>query len=164
MSPPPTNHPNTKPLGTTSAEPFIEPFTEQGDPLTTKQASALATDMAGLVEAPARDEAPEAAAVAAVAVVSDADDLRRQMDALSLTQALLDFEMANARVLDLTARLVEANGRVLGLQAEADAARRTIDEVRGSLAAKEAELAELKSSRSFKLAERLQTLLRVLRG
>lgn len=161
MSPPPTNHPNTKPLGTTSAEPFIEPFTEQGDPLTTKQASALATDMAGLVEAPARDEAPEAAAVA---VVSDADDLRRQMDALSLTQALLDFEMANARVLDLTARLVEANGRVLGLQAEADAARRTIDEVRGSLAAKEAELAELKSSRSFKLAERLQTLLRVLRG
>ena len=161
MSPPPTNHPNTKPLGTTSAEPFIEPFTEQGDPLTTKEASAPATDMAGLVEAPARDEAPEAAAVA---VVSDADDLRRQMDALSLTQALLDFEMANARVLDLTARLVEANGRVLGLQAEADAARRTIDEVRGSLAAKEAELAELKSSRSFKLAERLQTLLRVLRG
>ena len=166
MSPPPTNHPNTKPLGTTSAEPFIAPFTEQGDPLTTKQASAPATHPASLVEPCATEETPSApeaglvapVAVAPVAVAPDGDDLRRQMDELSLTQALLDFEMANARVLDLTARLVEANGRVLGLQAEADAARRTIDEVRGSLAAKEAELAELKSSRAFKLAERIQTL------
>jgi hypothetical protein len=38
--------------------------------------------------------------------------LTRQIDALSLAQALVDFEMANARVLDLTARLVEANERV----------------------------------------------------
>ena len=143
--------------------------------MTTKQARAPATHPASLVEPCATEETPSApeaglvasvapAAVASVAVAPDGDDLRRQMDELSLTQALLDFEMANARVLDLTARLVEANGRVLGLQAEADAARRTIDEVRGSLAAKEAELAELKSSRAFKLAERIQTLLRVLRG
>ena len=45
----------------------------------------------------------------------------RQIDALSLTQALLDFEMANARVLDLTARLVEANARVIKLQTANDA-------------------------------------------
>ena len=148
--------------------------------MTTKQASAPATHPASLVEPCATEEtpsAPEAGVVASVApaavlpvavtpvaVAPDDDDLRRQMDELSLTQALLDFEMANARVLDLTARLVEANGRVLGLQAGADAARRTIDEVRGSLAAKEAELADLKSSRAFKLGERIQTLLRVLRG
>ena len=174
------NRPHMTSLGTTSTAPFLEPSTqpstqpstEQGDPLTTKQASAPATDPASLVEPRATEEAPSApeagrvtsVAVTPVAVAPDGDDLRRQMDELSLTQALLDFEMANARVLDLTARLVEANGRVLGLQAEADAARRTIDEVRGSLAAKEAELAELKSSRAFKLGERIQTLLRVLRG
>lgn len=40
-------------------------------------------------------------------------ELVRQIDALSLSQALVDFEMANARVLDLTARLVEANERVV---------------------------------------------------
>lgn len=86
------------------------------------------------------------------------------MDALSLSQALLDFEMANARVLDLTARLVEANGRVLGLQSEADAARRAADDVRASLAARDAELVALRSSRSYKLAERIQMLLRAVRG
>ena len=86
------------------------------------------------------------------------------MDALSLSQALLDFEMANARVLDLTARLVEANGRVLGLQSEADAARRTADDVRASLASRDAELVALRSSRSYKLAERIQMLLRAVRG
>ena len=179
------NRPHTKPLGTTPTAPFIErstepstepstqPSTDQGDPLTTKQASAPATDTASLVEPHAIEEGPSApeaglvtalASIAPIPVASDGDDLRRQMDELSLTQALLDFEMANARVLDLTARLVEANSRVLGLQAEADAARRTIDEVRLLLAAKETELAELKSSRSFKLAERIQTLLRALRG
>ncbi len=48
--------------------------------------------------------------------------LTRQIDALSLAQALVDFEMANARVLDLTARLVEANERVIRFgRKEADA-------------------------------------------
>ena len=152
--------------------------TEQGDLLTTKHASPPATDTANVAEAVVLDAGPAGPTIPAGLSADDAGPtdaetaqgeetraaLRREMDALSLTQALLDFEMANARVLDLTARLVEANGRVLGLQAEADAARRTIDEVRSSLAAKEAELVDLKASRSYKLAERLQTLLRVLRG
>jgi hypothetical protein len=50
-------------------------------------------------------------------------ELERQIDALSLNQALLDFELANARVLDLTARLVEANTRVMRHQSETDALR-----------------------------------------
>jgi hypothetical protein len=50
-------------------------------------------------------------------------ELERQIDALSLNQALLDFELANARVLDLTARLVEANTRVMRHQGETDALR-----------------------------------------
>jgi hypothetical protein len=60
--------------------------------------------------------------------------LTHEMDALSLTQALLDFEMANARVLDLTARLVEANARVIKLQT-------TVDETSVHRAALEAEFA-----------------------
>ena len=50
-------------------------------------------------------------------------ELERQIDALSLNQALLDFELANARVLDLTARLVEANTRGMRHQGETDALR-----------------------------------------
>lgn len=50
-------------------------------------------------------------------------ELERQIDALSLNQALLDFELANARVLDLTARLVEANTRVMRHQGETDGLR-----------------------------------------
>lgn len=53
-------------------------------------------------------------------------ELERQIDALSLNQALLDFELANARVLDLTARLVEANIRVMRHQGETDALRAEI--------------------------------------
>ncbi len=64
---------------------------------------------------------------AASSVVSEAgrtgSELERQINALSLNQALLDFELANARVLDLTARLVEANTRVKRHQGETDALR-----------------------------------------
>lgn len=57
------------------------------------------------------------------------EELRKTIDALSLAQALVDFEMANARVLDLTARLVEANERVRRFGREADAARSARQEV-----------------------------------
>jgi chromosome segregation ATPase len=50
-------------------------------------------------------------------------DLSRELDRLSLTQALLDFEVANARVTDLTQRLIEASNEIAALRAELD--RRT---------------------------------------
>jgi chromosome segregation ATPase len=56
-------------------------------------------------------------------------ELKTEIDALSLTQALVDFELANARVLDLTARLVEANERVRRFGREADAARGSVQAV-----------------------------------
>jgi chromosome segregation ATPase len=56
-------------------------------------------------------------------------DLKVEIDALSLNQALVDFELANARVLDLTARLVEANERVRRFGREADAARGSVQAV-----------------------------------
>ena len=50
-------------------------------------------------------------------------DLGRELDRLSLTQALLDFEVANARVTDLTQRLVGAANEIAALREELD--RRT---------------------------------------
>lgn len=49
--------------------------------------------------------------------------LDKELDNLSLTQALRDFEIANARVVDLTQRLVEANATITDLRAEIDVAR-----------------------------------------
>jgi chromosome segregation ATPase len=60
---------------------------------------------------------------------STSADLKAEIDALSLGQALVDFELANARVLDLTARLVEANERVRRFGREADAARGSLQAV-----------------------------------
>ena len=107
----------------------------------------------------------------------DHDRLVREIDALSLRQALLDFEMANARVLDLTARLVEANARVVRLQTELDAFSSVSDERVASATAEigvlresvlaidaakvqaeaaaardRAELAAIRSSRTFRTA------------
>jgi hypothetical protein len=47
-------------------------------------------------------------------------DLAHELDRLSLTQALLDFEVANARVTDLTQRLIEASNEIAALRAELD--------------------------------------------
>lgn len=80
----------------------------------------------------------------------DADHgrLQRELDELSLRQALVDVEVANSRVLDLTQRLVEA--------AAANA------ELRNQLEGLRIEHAQLRSiheqtraSQAFKLAERI---------
>ena len=42
--------------------------------------------------------------------------LREEIDRLSLEQALRDFEVANARVVDLTQRLISANDKVVDQQ------------------------------------------------
>jgi chromosome segregation ATPase len=47
-------------------------------------------------------------------------ELSQELDRLSLTQALLDFEVANARVADLTQRLIEASNEIAALKAELD--------------------------------------------
>ena len=79
-------------------------------------ADAAGTDQGGSVPTDVSETLSEAVSQ----TVREHDRLAREIDALSLRQALLDFEMANARVLDLTARLVEANTRVLKLQRELD--------------------------------------------
>lgn len=91
------------------------------------------------------------------------DEVARRLDRLNLTQALLDFEVANARVLDLTARLVESNKRVVGLQAEADAMRGALDGARADIAELQRRLAEVEASTTYKAAQKLGSLARVRR-
>lgn len=70
------------------------------------------------------------------------------LESINLEQALIDFEIANARVLDLTRRLTSLTAETMQLRSEnerqrlqirdlefqADAARREVTEIRASLA------------------------------
>ena len=67
-----------------------------------------------------------------------------QLDSLSLEQALIDFERANARVVDLTQRLLEASDEAIELKEKLQIA---LDE----LEALRYENEMIKSSRPFKL-------------
>jgi hypothetical protein len=114
------------------------------------------------------DQATTVDAVSALSI--DADELTRRLDRLNLTQALLDFELANARVLDLTARLVESNKRVLALQnsadgvlAELDATRLGLDGARIDIAELQRRLAEVEGSTTYRAARKLGSLTRLRR-
>ncbi len=112
------------------------------------------------------DQATTAAHVEEVSALSiSSDELTRRLDRLNLTQALLDFELANARVLDLTARLVESNKRVLSLQtnadivnAERDAATKGLDGARVDIAELQRRLAEIEASNTYRAARTLSSL------
>jgi hypothetical protein len=104
-----------------------------------------------------------------------ARELTAAIDRLSLSQALLDVEIANARVLDLTARLVEANQRADGLRAEVDKvtgeslqvraqADADIASVRAEMAAHQAYLDEQRSSAAYRWAARIWNVRNALRG
>jgi hypothetical protein len=71
-------------------------------------------------------------------------NLDGQLDSLSLEQALIDFERANARVIDLTQRLLEASGEVIELKEKLRVALDELEAVR-------CENEMIKSSRPFKL-------------
>lgn len=97
------------------------------------------------------------------ALALDSDELTRRLDRLNLTQALLDFELANARVLDLTARVVESNKRVLTLQAENEAHRLAADAAQASIMTLSARLAAVESSTAYRAAQKLSSLGRLRR-
>lgn len=83
--------------------------------------------------------------------------LEQELDRLSLDQALVDVEIATCRVVDLTQRLVEATDLIRELQGEVEALRQE----RVSL---EQQLAEIRSTKAFRTADRLWTLRQGLRG
>ena len=82
--------------------------------------------------------------------------LEREIDRLSLEQSLRDFEIANARVVDLTKRLVAANQRIVLLQREADQARVELGELRARHDA-------MQSSAAFRIADKIWALRNLLR-
>jgi hypothetical protein len=82
-------------------------------------------------------------------------DLGRELDRLSLTQALLDFEVANARVTDLTQRLIEAANEIAALRDELD--RRT-----AQLADLDRAHRQMAESTTWKIAKGIEAVRRLL--
>lgn len=77
--------------------------------------------------------------------------LDKEMDELSLAQALRDFEIANARVIDLTQRLVEASSVIAELRTEVDVARTEMKEL-------EQRHEAMQHSMAFRIASKLWAL------
>lgn len=82
-------------------------------------------------------------------------DIDREMDRLSLTQALVDFEVANARVTDLTQRLIEAANEIAALRAELDRRAAEVAEVQKAHRS-------MVESKTWKLARMLEGFRRLL--
>jgi hypothetical protein len=83
-------------------------------------------------------------------------ELDADLDALSLDQALLDVEIANARVADLTQRLLEAGEQIRALTVALDAER-------AAHGASVARLAEMESSQAYRTALKLRSARSALR-
>jgi TRAP-type mannitol/chloroaromatic compound transport system substrate-binding protein len=115
------------------------------------------------------------AAVDGSLVAPSPEELSAQMDAINLEQALIDVEVANARVLDLTARLVESSARVSQLHDEltklraeseivAVAAETQVAELRAEMAAHDEYLAQQRSSHAFRWAAKVWNLRNALKS
>ena len=76
------------------------------------------------------------------------EELQDELDRLSLTQALVDAEMATARVIDLTERLVNARQQIVNLRSELEHLRIEYTQYR-------VEQEQAKSSAAYRLASRI---------
>jgi hypothetical protein len=105
----------------------------------------------------------------------DQEELSAHIDRLSLEQALLDVEVANARVLDLTARLVEANQRIATISADLACLRNETEQVkvvaevevaavRNEMVAQQAHLDAQRSSTAFRWAAKVWNLRNAIRS
>ncbi|HEY5335761.1 MAG TPA: hypothetical protein VIJ71_07040 [Mycobacteriales bacterium] len=77
--------------------------------------------------------------------------LKEEIDRLSLEQALRDFEIANARVVDLTQRLISSNDKVLSIRRDLDILRVEMAELRATHEA-------MRGSAAFRIANRIWAL------
>ena len=123
----------------------------------------MMTETTDAVEADVIAEPSDAVEAAVAALAMSAEELTRRLDRINLTQALLDFEIANARVLDLTSRVVDSNKRVLKQQAEADASRLALDGARADIAELQRRIVEVEESTTYRAAQKLGSLRRLLR-
>ena len=86
-----------------------------------------------------------------------ADEVERELDRLSLEQALLDFDVANSRVNDLTERLIAASRELNETRQELEQAKADLDGLRDTHD-------RMRSSAAFRLANRIweiRTFLRI---
>jgi len=83
--------------------------------------------------------------------MDETTDLTSELDRLSLTNALLDFEVANARVTDLTQRLIDAANEIGALRAELD--RRRIEYE---------ELHKLRVSKIYRIVKEIERVRRII--
>ena len=79
------------------------------------------------------------------------EELERELDRLSLDQALRDFEIANARVVDLTQRLVDLGHEVTALREQLVGAQEALVDARRENEA-------IRASMTFKLAALVRRL------
>jgi hypothetical protein len=86
----------------------------------------------------------------------DEGQLEREMDRLSLEQAIRDFEIANGRVVDLTQRLISSNERAVQLQQELDRTQTALVELNSRHQ-------EVIGSQAYRLAAMLRTVRNLLR-
>jgi transcriptional antiterminator Rof (Rho-off) len=93
----------------------------------------------------------DAVAEAGAAPTGRATTLTETVDRLSLTQALKDFEVANARTLDLTHRLTELNQELLELRSAHERLRIEHNKVLARRAAPRA-AAEAAASQALRVA------------
>jgi hypothetical protein len=86
----------------------------------------------------------------------DEGELEREMDRLSLEQAVRDFEIANARVVDLTQRLISSSERAVQLQQELDRTQTALVELNG-------QHQEVLGSQAYRFAALLRTVRNLFR-
>ena len=77
------------------------------------------------------------------------------LDGLSFEQALIDFEVANARVLDLTSRLTTEHADLIRLRNEVEELRLQLHVQHAAHVEAARQLAELRSSRAYQAARTL---------
>lgn len=73
------------------------------------------------------------------------------LDALNLEQALVDFEIANARVVDLTRRVTEMTSELLRLRSEVGDTKLQLSIARGEADALRSESHEIKRSLAYRV-------------
>lgn len=81
------------------------------------------------------------------------------MDRVSLEQALRDFEIANARVIDLTQRVITLTEQLRAAQHECEQLRIEVRAARGEAAASEA----IRRSKAYRAAQQLGNLRAMIR-
>jgi hypothetical protein len=100
--------------------------------------------------------ATQAHKVQDAAKVTAEDRLESEMHSLSLEQALVDFEVANARVVDLTQRLVAAGEEIAEL-------RRELETLRAQRRDMERQIDAFARSRALRFAAAARGVMRAVR-